>query len=106
MFDKSDTGASMPVGDCVMDTSDIGKIGSYCERNNAAGPTKSIPGDDDACSRAARIVVDLSDQLLHFVYTAQYNVAFEDGLTIDDGICNRTECKRIASDKTGAYFST
>jgi hypothetical protein len=49
-----------------MDTSDIGKIGSYCERNNAAGPTKSIPGDDDACSCAARIVVDLSDQLLRF----------------------------------------
>jgi len=65
-------------------------------------PTELCPCDDDGL--CIFLLVDLSDQSLHFVDTSQHDVALEDGFTVDDTVSDRAVSKGIAFDKTSAYF--
>jgi hypothetical protein len=92
------------MGYCVIDAPLIGELGINGERYNAARPTELCPCDDDGAGLCIFLLVDLSDQPLHFVDTSQHDVALEDGLTADDTVSNRAVSKGITFDKTCSYF--
>jgi hypothetical protein len=89
---------------CVINALIIGEIGINGVGYNATRPTELRPSDYDAEGRCVFSLVDLSDQPLHFIDTSQYDVALEDGLTVDDIVLYGTIGKGIAFDKTCAYI--
>jgi hypothetical protein len=89
---------------CVIDAIFIRELGINGVGYNAAWPTELRASDDDAEGLCIFSPVYLSDKPLHFVDTSQYDVALKNGLTVDDAVSHRTVSKRIAFDKTCAYF--
>jgi hypothetical protein len=87
----------------VIDARNIGKSGIYGKWHNSPWPTELCTRDDDA-GCYPWLIDDLGDQLLHFIDTAQHDVALEDGLPVDDMILDRAVTKGVALDETCAYF--
>ena len=58
---------------CVMHARLVGKVGSNRERNHATRPAELSTSDHDALKMC--LVIDFSDQLLHFLDTAEMATA-------------------------------